>query len=477
MITDIVKQALDRVSTALVPIGQEEKGASRVFEEDRLSAMQDIFKYHMAQDIDKLQYMEQFKEVPWVYACTDAISKAISSLPTKVYKIKAKGNNTRAGVSSLITRSGGIQKLENRLLRKGNEKRLEVKIENIEEVVDGMLIDVLEQPNNNITGVEFWEAVSQHLELRGNSFWENVGEKEGVPISINNPPVDIYLLNPNYMVILPDPKEYIKGYVYSINGKDIKFERDEIHHMRFHDPNNQFYGHAAISSLVKTLLNYKYAIAYNTKFFENSARPDGVLKATDNENPLSTPQRERIIAGWGEKYGGIGKSHKVALLEGGVEYQQIGVSQRDAEFIQSLKMNREEILAAMDVPPVVVGLETANYAVSRTEWRKFWRNNIKPKAVRRDASLNVHFVPFYGEEFYVETDFEDVDVLRDDRSEEHKRYFDMGCMSQNEIRSDINRPAAKNGDTLYVNPNLMPVAEVATSKKEVEDEGETDEYI
>lgn len=475
MITDMIKQALDGIGT--IPLLQEEKGVSRVFASDRLTAMQDVYNYQTSELIDKLQYTKQFKEVPWIYACVDAIAKAISSLPMKIYRVKSRGNSTRAGVLSMITRSGGIYKLENRLLRKGNNKRFETKIENIEEVTDGMLIDVLEQPNANITGVEFWEAVSQYLELKGNNFWENVGEREGVVPSNMNPPVNMYLLHPNNVIIVPDAKNYIQRYIYSINGKQIDFEPTEIHHMKFHDPDNQFYGHSAVSSLVKTLLNYKYAIAYNTKFFENSARPDGVLKATDNDNPLSEPQRERIIKGWNDKYGGIGKSHRVALLEGGVEYQQIGVSQRDAEFIQSLKMNREEILAAMDVPPVVVGLDEANYAASKTQWKKFWRNNIKPKAVRRDASLNVKFVPFYADDLYIETDFSDVDVLRDDRSEEHKRYFDIGCMTENEIREEINLPLVKNGDVLYINPSLMPVAEVAMTKKEIEGEGETDEYI
>lgn len=423
---------------------------------------------YMSEPQLKEDYLNRYRTVEWVYACIDAIASSLAGTPIRIFKItKQNDDTTRQTMLRLIQKHKSIVNIEKLLIKGGTKaKEIHTKIADVEEITDGSLVDILDQVNPYTIASHFNYGTVAHLELKGNSFWEMVGEKDA-DISTSNPPVEMYLLNPNNVAIIPDKKTYIKMFIYVVNGKQIRFEPSDIIHLKYFDPTREHYGIGSVEPLLNTLVMDNNAVDYNKRFFKNSARVDGVLQT---KNRLADPVFERVKKTWEDRYGGIKNSHKIAILEQGLEYKQIGLSQKDADFIQARNMNRDVIFSVFGLFPSILGLKVANFATAQVEERLFWSRTIRPKARIIDQSMNSYFVPYWGDDMFIERDFSEVEALKVDNSEEHVRLFSIGAISQNEIREESNRPGVEGGDVLYINPQMIPVA--TTTGEELPDFGE-----
>jgi phage portal protein BeeE len=67
------------------------------------------------------------------------------------------------------------------------------------------------------------------------------------------------------------------------------------------------------------------------------------------------------------------------LLEGGLTYKQTGLSQKDMDFLEQRKWNRDEILAVYKVPKGELGVEdeTGSYAKDKTRRKLFWETTLQ----------------------------------------------------------------------------------------------------
>ena len=135
------------------------------------------------------------------------------------------------------------------------------------------------------------------------------------------------------------------------------------------------YGQGSVTAAKLALTQDFYAQQWNKYFFQNSARPDAVL---ESDSVLESGARQRVRESWKGMFGQSGRG-KTAILEGGLKYKEINRSQKDMDFIELRKFNREEILAAFGVPPVIVGVyEYANYANSKEQTQIFWKQTLIP---------------------------------------------------------------------------------------------------
>jgi HK97 family phage portal protein len=84
----------------------------------------------------------------------------------------------------------------------------------------------------------------------------------------------------------------------------------------------------------------------------NGARTSGVLKSP---NKLSDPAYENLKKSIDEYRAGGDKEGEIMLLEEGLEYQQIGMSPEDMQWIEGKKLSRSEICMFFGVPPSMIG--------------------------------------------------------------------------------------------------------------------------
>ena len=89
---------------------------------------------------------------------------------------------------------------------------------------------------------------------------------------------------------------------------------------------------------------------YGASFFANGANPGGVL-----EHPGVLKDPSKVRESWNSVYRGVSNAHKIAVLEEGMKYQQIGIPPEEAQFLETRKFQINEIARLYRIPPHMVG--------------------------------------------------------------------------------------------------------------------------
>lgn len=109
--------------------------------------------------------------------------------------------------------------------------------------------------------------------------------------------------------------------------------------------------------------------------------------------------------------------HGLLVLNRALEATPLSLSPRELEFSQLYTDVRDEVLAVLGVPPVLVGLPGANYGTARQQARTYWERR------KHDARLfDDEFSRLTGNpRIRIEHDFTDVEALQTSRSERQAR--------------------------------------------------------
>jgi HK97 family phage portal protein len=87
---------------------------------------------------------------------------------------------------------------------------------------------------------------------------------------------------------------------------------------------------------------------HGATFFANGARPGVVLT---HPELLDDEAVERMKASWNDAYAGLKNAHRVAILEEGVQIQQMGIPPNEAQFLETRRYQLQEIARIYRIPP------------------------------------------------------------------------------------------------------------------------------
>lgn len=365
------------------------------------------------QSISKTKMMHLYGKSLYVYACVTKIAQKTASIDWELFRIK--------------NRAGDKQ-----------------------QVFVHEALDLLYRPNPFQTKGEFFEKYIINKKLTGEAYILKV-RSNGPGSKVT----ELWNLRPDMMTIVKDKELYIKGFEFNAGGKITFFSPDDIIFDASPNPVDEFGGMsplAAANTRVETELN---AVTYQRNFFKNNARPDFILK-TDGK--VSADQKEEIKESWDKRHKGATNAGKGAILEGGLSYQQISISQREMDYIESLRMTRDDILTAYGVPkPIVAVTDDVNLANAETAMRIFLSETIVPEIKRLTEKLNESLIyPEYGDVFYI--DFVDpVPENRKEMAEVQQIMLASGTLLINEAREMLGLPPVAGGWTLYQPLSNVPV--------------------
>lgn len=91
---------------------------------------------------------------------------------------------------------------------------------------------------------------------------------------------------------------------------------------------------------------------YGSQFFNNGARPNGVLR---HPKTLSEPAQKRLKTNWDNMHRGIDRAQQLAILEEGMEYKAIGIPPEDAQFLETRQLQVTEATRWIRIPPHKIG--------------------------------------------------------------------------------------------------------------------------
>lgn len=233
------------------------------------------------------------------------------------------------------------------------------------------------KPNRYQTAFEFREMLMAHCLLRGNGYALKVYGQTG-DIS------ELIPLNPTRVT----PKLLDTGdVIYEFRdkaGQLTRYAADDVFHLKGLATD----GLVGVSPITYARTAVGLSIAaeeFGARVFSNDAKPGGILQ---HPGKLSDDAHKRLKDSWQAAHAGLKNAHKVAILEEGMQWQRIGVSNSDSQFIESRKFQIEEIARIFRVPPHLIGhLERATFSNIEHQGLEFVQHTLLPWLRRWEQAI------------------------------------------------------------------------------------------
>ena len=307
-----------------------------------------------------------------------------------------------------------------------------------ERIENHLIIDILDKPNKDNTLADILELSEIHKSLIGESFLY-------LPKATNSENREIYTLRPDLVQIKRDTLGNIENYIYTANGKQSKIDPDEIVHLKLQNPLMDGRGYAPLQAGIYAYDVWEYMQQWNAEYFFNSAEPRGYLSS---EQKLSGEMQKQLSNAWNKAYGGIANSQKTAILSGGLSYNKIQDSPREADFIKTQEGIRDFLLAIHGVPKALIGM-TADYNKANVLGAKqiYLEQSVEPRLRKLVKDLNLKLLPLFSNTEGLELAYEP--ITEQDESEKVENTDKMrGFITINEARQRHGFDEISDGDTL-----------------------------
>ena len=378
-----------------------------------------------------------------VHSCVRILAEAVAGLPLHLYKYTDDG---------------------------GKEKSIKHPLYRI----------LHDEPNPEMSSFVFRETMMTHLLLWGNAYAQIIRNGK-------NEVIALYPLMPNRMTVHRDDNgklyyTYYRGGDEAVKNKEymITLSTNDVLHI----PGLGFDGLVGYSPITMAKNAIGLAMAteeYGAKFFANGASPGGVL-----EHPGTIKDPDKLKKSWNSAYQGSANSHRVAILEEGMKYTQIGISPEQAQFLETRKFQINEIARIFRVPPHMVGdLEKSSFSNIEQQSLEFVKYTLDPWVIRWEQSIIRSLLSAEEKKTYF-VKFNLEGLLRGDYQSRMNGYAigrQNGWMSANDIREleNLDMISADEGGDLYlINGNMLPLKNAgafANISAEGKEENENEEIL
>ncbi|NJL71507.1 MAG: phage portal protein [Candidatus Competibacteraceae bacterium] len=335
-------------------------------------------------------------------------------------------------------------------------KRSGVELQN-----DADILKLLRRPNQMQGGSAFFEAAVAYLMITGNSFME------GVPVG-SGPPVELWTLRPDKIRIIPGRFGTPAFYVFTgPNGQEKRFRSSPtadslVMHMKTFHPTDNWYGMSPIEAAVYSIDQHNEAGQWNLSLLQNSARPSGAFVVKESAtNPLGTlpdVQYQNLKHQIEQQISGSRNSGKPLLIEGGLDWKDMGMSPKDMDWLNGRNLSSRDIALAFGVPPIILNIPGdstfANYREARAS---MYEDTILPLMDFVRDELNRWLAPSFGEDVELDYDRDTIEALADKRKQRTDAIAAATYLTTNEKREAMGYEPIEGGDVVLVNASQVPL--------------------
>jgi HK97 family phage portal protein len=325
-----------------------------------------------------------------------------------------------------------------------------------QELITHPLLDLLRTPNPAQSGPQYMRAKIGFLMISGNGYEERV--------QVNGQVRELYQLRPDRMKIVPGSNGMPREYVYKVGGREVKFPVDQnldsdVRHLRMFNPLDDWYGMSPIEAGSYAIDQHNLSMTWMQALLQNSARPSGAL-IVGNDNPLNDDQFARLKAQMEDQYQGAKNGGRPLLLEGGLDWRQMGLSPSDMGIIETKYSAARDVCLALGVPPQLLGIPGdntySNYAEARLA---FWEDTVIPLLDLIAADWNAYLGDPQGVE--LRPDLDQIPAIADKRNTLWEMADRATDLTINERRAMKGYEPIEGGDVLLVGLGQMPISDAS----------------
>lgn len=306
---------------------------------------------------------------------------------------------------------------------------------------------VLRFPNPETSWMEFREVMQTQMELWGTCYAQIVRDGARRPIELWQLPSDRVTVERSprgglqYRVGLPnDP--------FGASVASTVLPADEVLHIRGWSTGGILGTRIAVQ--FKEAIGLGLATEYfGASLFGSGANPGGFL---EHPGQLTVDAQDRLITQKEKQIAGIGRAHRIMILEEGMKWQQMTIEPEKAQFLGTRTFQIGEAARMIRIPPHVL------YELSRATFSNIEHQGIElviyswlPRTTRWEARLAMQLL---GPKDFANTQikFNMAGLLRGDLASQgqfFKTMRDIGVFSPNDILELMDRSPREGGD-IYV---------------------------
>ena len=323
-----------------------------------------------------------------VYACVRVLSETMASLPLVVYQRRADG---------------------------GKDK-----------ITDHWLYRLLaNRPNRFQNPFEWREMLQGHLALRGNAYNQIITNAKGEV-------VELMPLHPDRIRLELLPSGEYRYRFTDRFGTESILPRGEVWHLRGLSSDGLL-GMSPIELARESLGMALAAQDYGARFFANDAKPTGGW--IEFPGSFKDSEAKKVFRESYQQAQSGANRGKVLVLENGMKFHEVGVTNKDAQFLELRKFQITDVARLFRVPPHMIGdLDRATFSNIEQQSLEFVMHTMTPWAERWEASIESELL-LEGDDIEVEFDF--ANLMRGDAASRASYYqsgIQNGWLTRNEAR-------------------------------------------
>lgn len=340
---------------------------------------------------NEAEFADATANLAWVYIAVKTITETAAMLPLKLYSKTSKANGTAE----------------------------------MKEITSGFQYDLINKPAAYVTPVAFRQSMFSSYCFSGNSY-----------LFIDMDTDSLWSLLPQEVAIVADQNKFIRNYVYRPKDLNIQvLDPSLVVHVKSFHPLNYFYGLSPLQACWDQVNFLDKDDRFWSTFWKEGGRLQGIFTA---DGALSSESVERLKEQIKQSYQGVSKMHAQMVVDNGLKFQQLGVSQKDAQLLEKYGLTREEVLAAFKIPPSMAGiLDQANYSNMEVQKLAFYEMTILPILRLFEEALSSHPVMSNQGQIVYKFDTSDIEVLNANEktiAETGELLIRSGQMTPNEVR-------------------------------------------
>ena len=323
-----------------------------------------------------------------VYACVRILAETMASLPLVVYQRRADGGKDR--------------------------------------VTDHWLYRLMaKRPNRFQNPFEWREMLQGHLALRGNAFNQIITNPRGEII-------ELMPIHPDRVKIELLPSGEYRYRISDRSGTEVILPRGEVWHLRGLSSDGLM-GMSPIELARENLGTALAAQGYGARFFANDAKPTGGW--IEFPGSFKDSEAKKVFRESYQQAQSGANRGKVLVLENGMKFHEVGVTNKDAQFLELRKFQITDVARLFRVPPhMIADLDRATFSNIEQQSLEFVMHTMTPWAERWEASIESELL-LEGDDIEIEFDF--ANLMRGDaasRSSYYQSGIQNGWLTRNEAR-------------------------------------------
>lgn len=333
------------------------------------------------------------------------------------------------------------------------------------EHVDHPILELLSvRPNEAMTPSARKYLLEQSVLLTGNGYDWIIRD----PISAQ--PVELVPLPGNLVQVWLDTNRRPWYDVqHPVTGEVMRLPCEDVCHYK--GPSRRGYeGESVLTYARETIRAGLAAGEYNTQFYESGGQPSGVLSVDadlggyvldKDGKPTDETRKDALRKEWERVHSGPQNAHRVAILDLGLKYTPLSISQRDSQFVEQQNVTVLDIARFFGVP--AYKLQAGNQSYNANEQNAIeYLSNLQPRVTQTEEEQTWKLLPARDQRAGLEVRYNMMAILRSDsasRASYYKSMWECGAYSVNDILRLEDMPDTPGGEEHNASLNYVPLSE------------------